>query len=239
MIDLHYWPTPNGHKITLFLEEVGLEYRALPVNIGKGDQFKPEFLKIAPNNRIPAIVDDQPSDGGPAISIFESGAILLYLADKTGKLIPQDIRGRTEALEWLFWQMAGLGPMAGQNGHFNHAAPQKLPYAINRYERETARLFAVLDKRLEGRDFVAGPGRGEYSIADIASYPWTRNYARLNQDIEQFPNLKRWQAAIAGRPATERAYALGEKVSPPKPPVPLTDEERKLLYDQDAKTVRA
>ncbi len=239
MIDLHYWPTPNGHKITLFLEEVGLEYRALPVNIGKGDQFKPEFLKIAPNNRIPAIVDDQPSDGGPAISIFESGAILLYLADKTGKLIPQDIRGRTEALEWLFWQMAGLGPMAGQNGHFNHAAPEKLPYAINRYERETARLFAVLDKRLEGRDFVAGPGRGEYSIADIASYPWTRNYARLNQDIEQFPNLKRWQAAIAGRPATERAYALGEKVSPPKPPVPLTDEERKLLYDQDAKTVRA
>ena len=185
MIDLHYWTTPNGHKITLFLEETGLEYRVLPVNIGKGDQFKPEFLEIAPNNRIPAIVDHQPIDGGPSIPVFESGAILLYLADKTGKLVPKDIRGRTEALEWLFWQMAGLGPMAGQNGHFNHAAPEKLPYAISRYERETARLFAVLDKRLKDRDFVAGPGRGEYSIADIASYPWTRNYTRLNQDIEQ------------------------------------------------------
>jgi GSH-dependent disulfide-bond oxidoreductase len=239
MIDLHYWTTPNGHKITIFLEETGLEYRLLPVNIGKGDQFKPEFLEIAPNNRIPAIVDQQPIDGGPAISVFESGAILLYLADKTGTLIPKDIRGRTEALEWLFWQMAGLGPMAGQNGHFNHAAPEKLPYAISRYERETARLFAVLDQRLKDRDFVAGHGRGEYSIADIASYPWTRNYARLNQDIEQFPNLKRWQAEIAARPATERAYALGEKLNPPKPPVPLTEEERKLLYGQDAKTVRA
>lgn len=239
MIDLHYWTTPNGHKITLFLEEVGLEYRVLPVNIGKGDQFTPEFLSIAPNNRIPAIVDRAPSDGGAPISVFESGAILLYLADKTGKLVPSDLRGRTEALEWLFWQMAGLGPMAGQNGHFNHAAPEKLPYAISRYERETARLFAVLDKRLQDRDFVAGTGRGEYSIADIASYPWTRNYARLNQDIERFPNLKRWQAAIASRPATERAYALVETINPPKPPVPLTEAERKLLYGQDASTVRS
>ncbi len=239
MIDLHYWTTPNGHKITIFLEEAALEYRTLLVDIGKGDQFKSEFLEIAPNNRIPAIVDHRPLDSGKPIAVFESGAILLYLADKTGKLIPQDVRGRTEALEWLFWQMAGLGPMAGQNGHFNHAAPEKLPYAISRYERETARLFAVLDKRLSHRDFVAGAGRGEYSIADIASYPWTRNYTRLNQDIEQFPNLKRWQAAIAARPATERAYALGEKLNPPKPSVPLTDEERKLLYGQDAKTVRA
>ena len=239
MIDLHYWTTPNGHKITMFLEEAELPYKVFPVNIGKGDQFKPEFLDIAPNNRIPAIVDHQPLDSGAPISVFESGAILLYLADKTGKLIPKDVRGRTEALEWLFWQMAGLGPMAGQNGHFNHAAPEKLPYAISRYERETARLFAVLDKRLTERDFVAGAGRGEYSIADIASYPWTRNYARLNQDIEQFPNLKRWQDAIAARPATERAYALVEEINPPKPAVPLTDEERKLLYGQDAKTVRA
>ena len=239
MIDLHYWTTPNGHKITIFLEEVGLDYRVLPVNIGKGDQFKPDFLRIAPNNRIPAIVDHRPLDAGDPISVFESGAILLYLADKTKKLIPADVRGRTEALEWLFWQMAGLGPMAGQNGHFNHAAPEKLPYAINRYERETARLFAVLDKRLEDRDFVAGAGRGEYSIADIASYPWTRNYPRLNQDIEQFPNLKRWQAAIAARPATERAYALVERINPTKPAVPLTDEQRQLLYGQDAKTVRA
>jgi len=239
MIDLHYWTTPNGHKITIFLEEVGLDYRILPVNIGKGDQFKPDFLQIAPNNRIPAIVDHQPLDGGDPISVFESGAILLYLADKTKRLIPGDLRGRTETLEWLFWQMAGLGPMAGQNSHFNHAAPEKLPYAISRYERETARLFAVLDARLKERDFVAGAGRGEYSIADIASYPWTRNYTRLNQDIEQFPNLKRWQAAIASRPATERAYALVEQINPPKPPTPLTDEQRQLLYGQDANTVRA
>ncbi len=239
MIDLHYWTTPNGHKITLFLEEAGLPYRLLPVNIGKGDQFKVEFLEIAPNNRIPAIVDHAPADGGAPIPVFESGAILLYLADKTGQFIPQTARGRTQALEWLFWQMAGLGPMAGQNGHFNHAAPEKLPYAIDRYVRETARLFAVLDKRLKDRDFVAGAGRGEYSIADMASYPWTRNYERLQQDIEQFPNLKRWQAAIAARPATERAYALVNEINPPKPPVPLTAEERQLLYGQDAKTVRA
>jgi GST-like protein len=238
MIDLHYWTTPNGHKITIFLEETALPYRILPVQIGKGEQFKPEFLAIAPNNRIPAIVDHEPAGGGAPISVFESGAILLYLADKTGHLIPKDLRGRTEALEWLFWQMAGLGPMAGQNGHFNHAAPEKLPYAINRYERETARLFAVLDKRLAERDFVAGAGRGEYSIADIASYPWTKNYTRLNQKIEEFPNLKRWQDRIAARPATERAYALVEQINPPKPAAPLTDEERLLLYGQDAKTVR-
>jgi GST-like protein len=238
MIDLHYWTTPNGHKVTIFLEETGIPYRILPVQIGKGDQFKPEFLAIAPNNRIPAIVDHEPAGGGAPISVFESGAILLYLADKTGHLIPKDLRGRTEALEWLFWQMAGLGPMAGQNGHFNHAAPEKLPYAINRYERETARLFAVLDKRLAARDFVAGSGRGEYSIADIASYPWTRNFTRLNQKIEEFPNLKRWQDRIAARPATERAYALVDQINPPKPAVPLTDEERRLLYGQDAKTVR-
>jgi GST-like protein len=237
MIDLHYWTTPNGHKITIYLEEAALPYRIVPVNIGKGDQFKPEFLAIAPNNRIPAIVDHAPVDSKSPITLFESGAILLYLADKTGKLIPQDLRGRVEALEWLFWQMAGLGPMAGQNGHFNYAAPEKIPYAISRYERETARLFAVLDKRLDGRDFLAGAGRGEYSIADIASYPWTKNYARLNQKIEEFPNLLRWQAAIAARPATQRAYELADSVNPPKPAVPLTDEERRLLYGQDAKTV--
>ncbi len=237
MIDLHYWTTPNGHKVTIYLEEAAIPYRVVPVNIGKGAQFTPEFLAIAPNNRIPAIVDHEPADGGAPISVFESGAILLYLAEKTGKLVPKDLRGRKEALEWLFWQMAGLGPMAGQNGHFNHAAPEKLPYAIDRYERETARLFAVLNKRLEGRDFVAGAARGEYSIADIASYPWTKNFERLKQNIEQFPNLKRWQAAIASRPATEQAYALVDQINPPKPPTPLTDEERKLLYGQSAKTV--
>ena len=238
MIDLHYWTTPNGHKITIFLEETGLPYRVLPVNIGKGDQFQPEFLKIAPNNRIPAIVDHAPADGGAPIGVFESGAILLYLADKTRTLIPQDLRGRTETLEWLFWQMAGLGPMAGQNGHFNHAAPEKIPYAIDRYERETARLFAVLDKRLADRDFVAGAGRGDYSIADIASYPWTVNYVRLKQNIDDFPNLKRWQEAIKARPATQRAYALVEKINPPKPDVPMTDEQRRMLYGQSAATIR-
>ncbi|MGZ5712623.1 MAG: glutathione binding-like protein [Caldimonas sp.] len=238
MIDLHYWTTPNGHKITIYLEETGIAYRIVPVNIGKGAQFEPGFLAIAPNNRIPAIVDDSPADGGKPIAVFESGAILLYLADKTKKLIPQDLRGRTEALEWLFWQVAGLGPMAGQNGHFNHAAPEKIPYAIDRYERETARLFAVLDKRLEDRDFVAGEGRGEYSIADIAAYPWTVNYVRLKQKIEDFANLKRWQDAIAARPATQRAYALVQTINPPKPDAPMSDEQRRLLYCQSAATVR-
>lgn len=237
MIDLHYWTTPNGHKITIYLEEAGIPYRVVPVNIGKGDQFKPEFLAIAPNNRIPAIVDQEPADGGAPVSLFESGAILLYLAEKTGKLIPQDLRSRASTLEWLFWQVGGLGPMAGQNGHFNHAAPEKIPYAITRYEQETARLFAVLNKRLAGRDFVAGEGRGQYSIADIASYPWIRSYARLNQKIEDFPNVQRWEAAIAARPATERAYALAEKLNPPKPAAPMTDEERRLLYGQGANTV--
>ncbi len=238
MIDLHYWTTPNGHKITIFLEETGLPYRVLPVNIGKGDQFQPEFLKIAPNNRIPAIVDHAPADGGAALGVFESGAILLYLADKTRALIAQDLRGRTETLEWLFWQMAGLGPMGGQNGHFNHAALEKIPYAIDRYERETARLFAVLDNRLAERDFVAGAGRGEYSIADIASYPWTVNYVRLKQNIDDFPNLKRWQEAIKARPATERAYALVQQINPPRPDAPMTDEQRRLLYGQSAATIR-
>ncbi|MGZ5156861.1 MAG: glutathione binding-like protein [Caldimonas sp.] len=238
MIDLHYWTTPNGHKITIYLEETGIAYRIVPVNIGKGAQFEPGFLAIAPNNRIPAIVDDSPADGGKPIAVFESGAILLYLADKTKKLIPQDLRGRTEALEWLFWQVAGLGPMAGQNGHFNHAAPEKIPYAIDRYERETARLFAVLDRRLEDRDFVAGEGRGEYSIADIAAYPWTVNYVRLKQKIEDFANLKRWQDAIAARPATQRAYALVQTINPPKPDAPMSDEQRRLLYGQSAATVR-
>jgi GST-like protein len=237
MIDLHYWTTPNGHKITIYLEEAGLPYRVIPVNIGKGDQFKPEFLAIAPNNRIPAIVDQEPADGGAPVSLFESGAILLYLAEKTGKLIPQDLRSRASTLEWLFWQVGGLGPMAGQNGHFNHAAPEKIPYAITRYEQETARLFAVLDRRLEGRDFVAGEGRGDYSIADIASYPWIRSYARLKQKIEEFPNVQRWEAAIAARPATGRAYALVDQISPPKPAAPMTDEERRLLYGQGANTV--
>jgi GST-like protein len=236
-IELFTSATPNGQKISIFLEELNIPYKATSIDLGADDQKKPPFLKINPNGRIPAIVDQEPADGGAPVSLFESGAILLYLAEKTGKLIPQDLRSRASTLEWLFWQVGGLGPMAGQNGHFNHAAPEKIPYAITRYEQETARLFAVLDRRLEGRDFVAGEGRGDYSIADIASYPWIRSYARLNQKIEEFPNVQRWEAAIAARPATGRAYALVDQISPPKPAAPMTDEERRLLYGQGANTV--
>lgn len=216
-LDLYYWTTPNGHKITLFLEEVGLPYRIVPVRIQEGEQFKPEFLAISPNNRIPALVDHAPSDGGAPLAIFESGAILVYLAEKTGALLPQDLRGRSETMQWLFWQMGGLGPMAGQNGHFNHAAPEKIPYAIERYERETARLFGVLNRRLAERDFVAGAGRGVYTIADMASYPWVRGYARLKQNIDDFPHVKRWLDAIGARASTQRAYARADEVNPPKP----------------------
>jgi len=190
MIDLFYWSTPNGHKITLFLEEAGLPYRVHPVNIGKGEQFTAEFLAIAPNNRIPAIVDSAPADGGAPISLFESGAILQYLAEKTGKFLPLDARGRAEVSQWLFWQMGGLGPMAGQNHHFANYAPEKIPYAIDRYVRETARLYGVLDKRLADRPFVAGE---HYSIADMASYPWIVPHERQLQDLNDFPNLKRCQ----------------------------------------------
>lgn len=229
MIDLHYWPTPNGHKITIFLEEAGLPYTIHRVDIGKGDQFKPAFLKIAPNNRMPAIVDQAPADGGAPISIFESGAILQYLADKTGMFLPADVRGRTEVMQWLFWQMGGLGPMAGQNGHFNIYAPEKVPYAMERYTKETSRLYGVLNKRLADRPFVAG----DYSIADMAAYPWIVPHEQHKQDINQFPHLKRWFEAIRARPAVERAYALAG------PRAPMTDEERKVLFGQDASTVRA
>lgn len=231
MIDLYYWPTPNGHKITIFLEETGVPYRMVPVNIAKGDQFRPEFLKIAPNNRMPAIVDDEPAEPGPPISIFESGAILLYLAEKTGQFLPRALRGRVEVLEWLFWQMAGLGPMAGQNHHFSHYAPEKLPYAIERYVKETGRLYAVLDKRLADREFVAGA----YSIADMASYPWIVRYDRQSQKLEDFPNLKRWFDTISARPAVQRAYARAKEFET----VPVTDPEaRKILFGQSADTVR-
>ncbi|MDH4554243.1 thiol:disulfide oxidoreductase [Pseudomonas sp. BN417] len=211
MIDLYYWTTPNGHKISLFLEEAGLPYRIHPINIGKDEQFQPHFLKISPNNRIPAIVDNQPADSGEPLSLFESGAILLYLAEKIGRFIPQDLRGRQECLQWLFWQMGGLGPMAGQNHHFNRFAPEKLPYAIQRYLKETARLYGVLDKRLADRVFVAGD---EYSIADMAIYPWIDRHVWQEQNLDDFPNLKRWYLAIQARPATVRAYALVEQVNP-------------------------
>jgi GST-like protein len=211
MIDLYYWTTPNGHKISLFLEEAGLPYRIHPIDIGKDEQFQPHFLKISPNNRIPAIVDNQPADSGEPLSLFESGAILLYLAEKIGRFIPQDLRGRQECLQWLFWQMGGLGPMAGQNHHFNRFAPEKLPYAIQRYLKETARLYGVLDKRLADRVFVAGD---EYSIADMAIYPWIDRHVWQEQNLDDFPNLKRWYLDIQARPATVRAYALVEQVNP-------------------------
>lgn len=229
MIDLHYWPTPNGHKITIFLEEAGLPYTIHRVDIGKGDQFKPDFLKIAPNNRMPAIVDHTPKDGGAPISVFESGAILHYLAEKTGKFLSTDIRVKTETMQWLFWQVAGLGPMAGQNGHFNKYALEKVPYAVERYTRETSRLYGVLNKRLADRFFVAG----DYSIADMAIYPWIVPYVSHKQNIEDFPHLKRWFNVVQARPAVVRAYALAP------PPKPMTDEERKILFGQDASTVMA
>ncbi len=235
MLDVYYWTTPNGHKITLFLEETGRPHRILPINIGKGDQFTPEFLAVSPNNRIPAIVDHAPADGGAPVSIFESGAILLYLAEKTGAFMPADLRGRVEVLQWLFWQVGGLGPMAGQNHHFTQYAPERIAYAIERYVNETARLYAVLDKRLRDRAFVAGE---DYTIADMACYPWAVSHEKQQQDLNDFPNLKRWYETIAARPATQRAYALVEKINPDRDK-PLDDTARKAMFGQDASTVSA
>ncbi len=207
MIELHFWPTPNGHKITIFLEEAGLPYTLVPVNIGRGEQFRPEFLAIAPNNRMPAIVDRDPSDGGGPISVFESGAILSYLAQKTGRFLASDLRQRVQTLEWLFWQVGGLGPMAGQNAHFSVYAPEKIPYAIDRYVKETNRLYGVLDARLEDREFVAG----DYSIADMAIWPWIKPWKNQGQNLDQFPALKAWYEKIDARPGVVRGMAAGEQ----------------------------
>ena len=231
MIELHYWPTPNGHKIPIFLEEAGLEYAIVPVDIGKGDQFKPEYLAISPNNKMPAIVDTAPSDGGAPVSVFESGAILVYLADKIGRFLPRGLRERNETLEWLFWQVGGLGPMTGQYGHFNVYAPEKIPYAIDRYTKEAYRLLGVIDGRLKGREFVAA---GEFTIADMAIHPWINAYKKAPLDLEPYPELRRWHAAIAARPAVQRAYALTEKVNP-NAGAPLSEEERKHLFGQGPK----
>jgi GSH-dependent disulfide-bond oxidoreductase len=231
MIELYYWTTPNGHKITMFLEEAKVPYSIFPVNIGRGDQFKPEFLAISPNNRIPAIVDRAPKDGGAPISVFESGAILLYLAEKTGRFLSSDIRQRFTTLEWLFWQMGGLGPMAGQNHHFRNYAPEKIPYAIDRYVNETARLYRVMDKRLADHEFLAG----DYSIADMACYPWIVPYKAQGQNLDNVPHLKRWFEAIKARPATIAAYAKADEINPAPPPVP-DEEARKHLFGQTANT---
>jgi len=230
VIDLHYWPTPNGHKITMMLEEIGLDYAIHAVDIGKGEQFQPDFLKIAPNNRMPAIVDHAPSVGDAPIAVFESGAILQYLAEKTGKFGGDDLRGRTEVNQWLMWQMGGLGPMLGQNHHFNIYAPEKIPYAMERYVKETNRLYGVLDRRLEGRDFVAG----DYSIADMAAYPWIVPHEAQGQTLSDFPNVKRWFEAIAERPATAAAYARGKAINDAR--TPMSDEAKKVLFGQTAAT---
>ncbi|QJQ95901.1 MULTISPECIES: glutathione binding-like protein [Halomonadaceae] len=228
MIDLYYWTTPNGHKVTIFLEEAGLEYRLKPINIGRGEQFAAEFLEIAPNNRIPAIVDKKPLDGGQPLPLFESGAILEYLADKSGKFLPREGRERYVILQWLYWQMGGLGPMAGQNHHFRNYAPQKIEYAIERYINETARLYAVLDKRLDENAFVGGE---EYSIADMAIWPWIKPYENQGQDIEDFPNVLRWFRTIEARPAVKRAYALVDDINPDNN-VKMDDEARRHLFGQ-------
>jgi GST-like protein len=229
MIDLYYWTTPNGHKVTMFLEETGLPYRIVPVNISTGAQFEPAFLAISPNNRIPAIVDQAPADGGGPLSVFESGAILQYLAKKSRKLLPSDLRGEVEVMQWLFWQMAGLGPMAGQNHHFARYAQEKIPYAIERYVKETNRLYGVLNHRLRDRTFVAGR---EYSIADIACYPWTVSYEAQGQRLEDFPHLKRWFESIRARPATVRAY---EKATAVNTQNTITEESKRILFGQTAR----
>jgi GST-like protein len=226
MIDLYYWPTPNGHKITIFLEEAAVAYRIVPLNIGKGEQFTPEYLRISPNNKMPAIVDQAPADGGGPLSLFESGAILEYLAMKTGRFLPSETRSRAEVMQWLFWQVGGLGPMAGQNHHFANYAPEKIPYAIDRYVKETTRLYRVLDTQLSTREFVAGA----YSIADMACHPWLRGYGRQGQQIEDFPHLDRWLKAVEARPAVQRAYALEASVGPRSPV--LTEEDKKILFGQ-------
>ena len=208
MIDLYSWPTPNGNKITMMLEECGLDYTMHPINITAGDQFQPEFLKLSPNNRMPAIVDHDPSDGGALIDLFESGAILLYLAEKSGQFYPTDLRERYSVMKWLMWQMGGLGPMAGQNHHFGRFAAEKIPYAIERYRSETARLYGVLNAALDGRSFITG----DYSIADMACYPWIARYEWQEMDLGEYPNVQRWYEQIAARPATQTGYAKGEAV---------------------------
>lgn len=222
MIDVYFWPTPNGHKITIMLEECGLPYELKFVNIGRGDQFEPNFLKIAPNNRMPTIVDSDGPDGMP-ISVFESGAILQYLGRKTGKFYAEDERQRVAVDEWLFWQMGGLGPMAGQAHHFRQYAPEKIDYAYDRYTDEVNRLYGVMDTRLQDRDYLAG----DYSIADMAAYPWVRPYERQGQDLAEFPNLQSWFNRIDERPAVKQAVVLGQ----------AEREKWDLSKDKDAKSV--
>jgi GST-like protein len=227
MLDLYYWPTPNGWKITIMLAECDLPYRLVPVNIGKGDQFSPEFLAISPNNRMPAIVDHE-APGGP-LAIFESGAILAYLAEKTGRFMPQELHRRYDVMQWLFWQVGGLGPMSGQAGHFRIYCEDPVPYAIERYTNEINRLYGVMDRRLEDREYLAG----EYSIADMASWPWVRPWERYGQNLDEFPNLKRWFEAIESRPAVQTGVAVGAELREKT----MSPEARKVLFGQTAKSL--
>jgi GST-like protein len=233
MIDLHYWPTPNGWKVSIMLEECGLPYTLKPVNIGRGEQFSPEFLAISPNNRMPAIVDHDPPGGGAPVALFESGAILIYLAEKTGRFLPADLRGRHATLQWLMWQMGGLGPMAGQNGHFLLYAPEKLPYALERYSKEVNRLYGVLDAQLARTGlYVAG---AEFTIADIAIFPWIRTHKAQQITLSEFPHVERWYNTVFQRPAAGRGLELGKELRPPK----MDEEARKALFGQTAQSVRA
>jgi len=231
MMDVYFWTTPNGYKVLMMLEETELDYTLHGVNISTGDQFKPEFLEISPNNRIPALVDHDPKDEAGPLSVFESGAILEYLGDKTGQFLPGGIRARYNVLQWLYWQMGGLGPMAGQNHHFSQYAPVALDYAINRYVDETARLYGVLNKQIGDRDFITE----NYSIADMACYPWVVSHEKQNQDLNNFPNVKRWFENVKARPATVRAYAKGAAINN-NPTV--SEDAKKILFGQNAATVR-
>lgn len=232
MYDLYYWTTPNGHKLTILLEEIGADYSIIPVNIGKGEQFESDFLRISPNNRIPALVDHKPDHSDKAVSLFESGAMMLYIAEKHRQFIPAEVHGRARVLQWLFWQMANLGPMAGQNHHFVTYLNEEIPYAIKRYVGEVSRLYMVLDHQLKDKEYICG----DYSIADMACYPWIVPHKRQLQHIEQFPNLHRWFTQIRYKPATLRAYELAKEVNPSRGG--MSEEEKKILFGQDADTLR-
>ncbi|WP_322516692.1 glutathione S-transferase N-terminal domain-containing protein [Rhodopseudomonas palustris] len=224
MIDLHYAPTPNGWKISIMLEECGLPYKVVPMQLGRGDQLKPEFLALSPNGRMPAIVDHAPADGGAPLSIFESGAILIYLAEKSGRFMPSAARPRFDVMQWLMWQMGGLGPMLGQNGHFLLYAPEKIPYAIDRYSREAKRLYGVIETRLADREYIAG----DYSIADMACFPWIMTHKAQGLSLDEFPNVKRWYALLRARPKLQAGLALGKEDRKP-----MDEQARKLLFGVD------
>jgi GSH-dependent disulfide-bond oxidoreductase len=228
MIELYYWTTPNGHKVTIFLEEAGTEYEIHPVNISMGDQFNDHFLSFSPNNRIPAIRDMAPRDGAGPLSVFESGAVLEYLAEREQKFLPANPRDKYEVLQWLYWQMSGLGPMAGQNHHFVQYAPERIPYAMERYVKETGRLYGVLNKQLGDKEYICG----NYSIADMACYPWIVPYERQQQNLDDFPNIKRWFATMAARPAVQRAYAKAREVNEA---ATVTPEAHAILFGQTAR----